>query len=119
MIGHELTAFYGLDHGQTLAIVLPGLLEVLFEDKKAKLAQMGQRVFQINTGDEEAIARATIKAIDTFFQKMGVKTRLSDYGLSKAAIDRVVTRGRERNWKLGEHQRITPEVVEAILLKRL
>jgi NADP-dependent alcohol dehydrogenase len=74
MIGHELTAFYGLDHGQTLAIVLPGLLEVLFEDKKAKLAQMGQRVFQISTGDEESIARATIKAIDTFFQQMGVKT---------------------------------------------
>ncbi|HHV75743.1 MAG TPA: iron-containing alcohol dehydrogenase, partial [Thermoanaerobacterium sp.] len=28
MIGHELTALFGIDHGQTLAIVLPALLEV-------------------------------------------------------------------------------------------
>jgi len=32
MIGHELTAFFGIDHAQTLAIVLPGLLEVLREE---------------------------------------------------------------------------------------
>ena len=33
LIGHELTAAYHLDHGITLAIVLPALLEVKKADK--------------------------------------------------------------------------------------
>ena len=49
MIGHELTAFFGLDHAQTLAIVLPGLLDVLRQDKAEKLLQLGEHVF----GDRE------------------------------------------------------------------
>ena len=35
-IGHELTAWHGIDHARTLAIVLPGLWKVLKEEKKGK-----------------------------------------------------------------------------------
>jgi len=118
-IGHELTAFYGLDHAQTLAIVLPGLLEVLIKDKSEKLIQLGERVFNISEGSLEDRALATIQAIDAFFKRIGVNTHLSDYGLGEKAIDKIVERFRERGWILGERQNITPEVVEQILKKRL
>lgn len=39
MIGHELTALHGLAHGETLAIVYPAMMEVMFEQKKEKMAQ--------------------------------------------------------------------------------
>src|SRR5690606_30000962 len=39
MIGHEITAIYGLDHAQTLAIVFPAAMSVRREGKRAKLLQ--------------------------------------------------------------------------------
>ena len=119
MIGHELTAFFGLDHAQTLAIVLPGLLDVLREDKAEKLLQMGERVFGISSGSREERVQQCIDAIDAFFRSMGVGTHFSDYGLGEEAVKKVVQRYRERGWILGERQNITAEVVERILMKRL
>ena len=42
MIGHELTALHGLDHGVTLAIVYPGIMKVMKENKYHKLLQIGR-----------------------------------------------------------------------------
>jgi len=119
MIGHELTAFFGLDHAQTLAIILPGLLDVLRQDKAEKLIQMGERVFEISSGSREDRIQACIDAIDEFFRSMGVGTHFSDYGLGEDAVNKVVERYRERGWILGERQNITAEVVERILMRRL
>ncbi|NCB11871.1 MAG: iron-containing alcohol dehydrogenase, partial [Erysipelotrichia bacterium] len=47
MIGHELTAFYGLDHARSLAVVQPHLLRVMIKDKQEKLVQMGKEVFDM------------------------------------------------------------------------
>lgn len=117
-IGHELTAFYGLDHARTLAIVLPGLLASQLEMKKEKLAQLGERVFHIQDGSLEERAKNTIQAIETFFNGLGVGTRLSDYSIGDEAPAKVAARFRERGWALGEHRRITSDVVEAILQSR-
>jgi len=117
-IGHELTAFYGLDHAQTLAIVLPGVLNTQFDSKTDKLVQMGERVFGISEGSHETRARATIEAIEAFFIRMGVGTRLSDYGLGDEVPGKIAHRLRERGWVLGEHQAITADVVETLLQGR-
>ncbi|WP_166838491.1 iron-containing alcohol dehydrogenase [Rheinheimera pleomorphica] len=104
MIGHELTALFGLDHAQTLAIVLPTLMYVQREQKRQKLLQFGRRVFDINSGNEDELIDKTIKATQDFFEHMGVKTRLSDYNLTAADIDKLVA-NLERNGMtaLGEH----------------
>ncbi|MBB4035965.1 NADP-dependent alcohol dehydrogenase [Dysgonomonas hofstadii] len=115
MIGHELTAFYGLDHGQTLAIVLPGVMTVLKEQKSKKITRLGREVFGIN--DNDATNR-TIKAVENFFESVGVKTHLSDYGLGDEAIEKVVSRLSQRGWKLGECENITADVVREILTLR-
>ncbi|MGP9799528.1 iron-containing alcohol dehydrogenase [Rheinheimera sp. NSM] len=107
MIGHELTALFGLDHAQTLAIVLPTLMYVQREQKRQKLLQFGQRVFAISSGSEDEIIDKTIKATQDFFEHMGVKTRLSDYNLAAADIDKLIA-NLERNGMtaLGEHSDI-------------
>ncbi|MDR3059284.1 MAG: iron-containing alcohol dehydrogenase, partial [Prevotella sp.] len=115
MIGHEITAFYGLDHAQTLAIVLPGVMTVLKEQKGKKITRLGKEVFGIE-GDD-AIDK-TIKAVEDFFESMGVKTHLSDYGLGDEAIIKVAERLASRSWKLGERQNITPDVIKEILTIR-
>ncbi len=115
MIGHEITAFYGLDHAQTLAIVLPGVMSVLREQKSKKISRLGKEVFGIEGNN--AIDK-TIKAVENFFEEMGVKTHLSDYNLADEAIEKVKNRLADRGWKLGECQNITADVVKEILTLR-
>ncbi|GAP76031.1 hypothetical oxidoreductase YqhD [Pseudoalteromonas sp. SW0106-04] len=116
MIGHELTALYNLDHAQTLAIVLPALMFVKKEQKREKIMQLGRRVFALENADEEALIDATIKAVQDFCEQMGVKTRLSDYGLdSQAASEAAENLRRNDLHELGEHGDITPQVAQSIL----
>lgn len=117
MIGHELTALFEIDHARTLAIIAPSLYKVMFETKKEKLAQYGERVWNI-TGNsiEEKAEKAIAKTVE-FFHQMGMKTKLSentDNYLNTA--DFIVNRFEERGWKaLGEKQNVTLEKVRAIV----
>jgi len=116
MIGHELTAMHGLDHAQTLAIVLPALLEEQRQGKREKLLQFASRVWGLNSGDEESRITAAIQATRDFFERMGVPTRLSGHKLDGSSIPAVVAKLREHGMvALGEHQAITPEVSQRIL----
>ena len=119
-IGHELTALYGLDHAQTLAIILPGLLQVKRKQKADKIIQMGEQVFGIyNNMTREERIDSTIKAVETFFEEMQVKTHLSDYGLGEEAAEAVAQKLNGRGWKLGEHCDVTGDTALEILKLRL
>ncbi|MET3703321.1 iron-containing alcohol dehydrogenase [Citrobacter sp. UYEF32] len=116
LIGQEITGLYGLDHACTLAVMIPAIWKFNLADKKQKLAQYGERVWNIPASDTETMA---IQAIDTtvaFFESMGIKTRLSDYGLGEDSIPAVIDKFKEHGHvALGEHGNITPEKVEAVL----
>ncbi|NDV68201.1 iron-containing alcohol dehydrogenase [Dysgonomonas sp. 25] len=115
MIGHEITAFYGLDHAVTLSIVLPGLMTVLKDQKAKKIVRLGKKVFGIEGASDNEIIDRTVKAVEGFFEGLGVKTRLSDYGLGGDAIEVIRKRLNERGWKLGECHNITGDVAAEIL----
>lgn len=116
MIGHELTALYGIDHARTLAVVGPNLYRVMFETKKGKLAQYGKRIFNL-TGSEDEIANEAINKTVAFFHTMGMDTKLSDYTKEfDNTANFIVDRFQERGWLgLGEKQNITLEKVKAIV----
>lgn len=120
MIGHELTALYGLDHAQTLAIILPALLQQQRSQKRAKLIQYGKRVFNLQHTDEERLIDETIAHTRAFFEQMGVPTRLADYGVTAEAVDAVLAKLEHHHMlKLGEHGDITLEVSRKILTAAL
>ena len=117
MVGHEITALYGLDHAQTLAIVLPSMLEVMKEEKEAKLLQYSERIWNIdvNLSSAEKIELA-IEKTRNFFETMGVKTRLSDYSLGEETIEKVIAGLKAHGMvKLGEKGTVTTEVVRQVL----
>lgn len=116
MIGHELTALYGIDHACSLAIIAPRLYENRFEDKKEKLTQFGKRVWSLSGSDEE-IAKMAIVKTEEFFQSLGVKTRLSEYTDDYQKAPKTIRLTFEsRGWNaMGERQSITPEQVELIV----
>lgn len=116
MIGHELTAMHGLDHAQTLAIVLPAVLEVQRQFKREKLLQYAERVWGITSGDADARINAAIQATRDFFERMGVPTKLAGHKLDGSSIPAVVAKLTEHGMTaLGERGNITPEVSQRIL----
>ncbi len=117
MIGHELTALYEIDHARTLAIIGPNLYKVMFETKKEKLAQYGQRVWNITGNSTEEIAHKAIEKTVEFYHVMGMKTKLSENTENyKKTANFIVNRFEERGWlALGEKQNITLEKVREIV----
>ena len=111
MLGHEITALHGLDHAQTLAIVLPAMLTVRKEQKRAKLLQYAERVWNITEGNEDERIDAGIAATRAFFERMTVGTRLRDYKVSGESVATLIAKLEEHGMTaLGERGDVTPEV---------
>jgi NADP-dependent alcohol dehydrogenase len=85
-LGHEITARFGLDHGQALAIVLPSLLHVKREQKKEKLIQYGHRIWNITNGSDDEKVTKAIEKTRAFFESLGTKTNLSAYDISENEV---------------------------------
>ncbi len=117
MIGHELTAHFNIDHARTLAIIMPNLYRVKFENKKEKLAQMAERVFNIEKTDTNIMAEKAIESLEAFYKEIEMPYKISDYtkegkGISEKIKETFIS----RNWLgLGERKDISPDEVEKIV----
>ena len=117
MIGHELTAFYGLDHAESLAIVGPALFRHDLARKQAKLAQYARRVWGVSEKSDSRAAEIGIGKTEDFYHSLGMKTKLVDYGIAAAdAAKKVGERFNARGSKFGEHRDIDAAVAAKILL---
>ena len=115
MIGHEITAIHGLDHAQTLAIVLPNLMTHQKETKREKLLQYAERVWALDPGEEESIDRAILLTRD-FFERMGTPTNFKGYGIEDPNINQIINKLEEHGMTaLGEHGNIDLEASREIL----
>lgn len=115
-IGHELTALFGIDHAKTLAIIMPSLWNIMRDTKREKLLQYGERVLNITTGSEEDRIDQIIETTRQFFESLGIKTRLSDYGIGADQIDSILAALESHHMTaLGERGEITLEISRKIL----
>lgn len=116
LIGHELTALYGLDHAQTLAIILPSMLQERRVAKREKLLQYAERVWNLRDGDAEQRIDAAIARTREFFETLGVKTRLNDYGLAQDAVEAALQQLEQHGMlQLGEHKDIDLAISRRVL----
>jgi len=117
MMGHELTALFGIDHARTLAIIAESHYTYNLETKKEKLAQYAERVWNVSEGTLEEKALAGIKKTTEFFHSLGIDTKLSEYTKDyKGTAEIISKRFTDRGWKgLGEHGKVTPSDVEKIV----
>lgn len=117
-IGHELTAFYGLDHAQTLAVVQPGVWRAQFDRKMPRLAHYGRRVWGLSGTDAE-VAKLAIERTEAFYRSLGVNTRLGEYGIQATeAAAKVKERFEGRGTRVGEAGSLDAAKVSDILLTR-
>ncbi|MGE4527291.1 MAG: iron-containing alcohol dehydrogenase [Rhodospirillaceae bacterium] len=116
MIGHELTALYGVDHARSLTIVLPAMMRVRAAAKRAKLLQYAERVWDLRDGPEDARIGIAIERTEAFFRSLGLPVRLADARLAPEAVPAVVANLKAHGMTaLGEDRAVTPDVAEQVL----
>lgn len=111
MIGHELTAFYGLDHARSLAVVQPQLIRVMMEEKKEKFDLMGQEVFGVLHNKE-----IVLEALEYMYQSIGISTNLNDYNIDDKVVENITSALKKHGMtNIGENGTVTLEKVAQIL----
>ena len=116
MIGHELTALYGIDHARTLALVWGSNMRVRKENKIQKIAQYGRRVLGLSGTDSEVFEHA-IQKTNAFFESLGVPTSFKSYpevqkDVAQKVTDRLGSRGMQ---VLGEKADLDlPKITEVL-----
>ena len=119
-IGHELTVLYGFDHAVSLAIVLPGVMTHLSMKREQKMLQYAERIWGISSFDHQAAIMESIRLTEDFFRCLGVKTRLSDYGIGAEVIGTVMDQLRSHDVNaLGGAKDLTIDDIPAILSSRI
>jgi NADP-dependent alcohol dehydrogenase len=118
MIGHEITALHGLDHAQTLAIVMPGMMRIMFETKEEKIRQLAKNVYHIE--DKDFSLDLVIAKTENFIHSLGVKTKLSGYEIGQESIAPIIENlSHGGDIKLGEKGLVNADKVEQILSSQL
>ncbi len=117
MIGHELTAMYGIDHARTLAVILPALYLEKIDDKIDKLAQFATNVWGIEHGSKREKAINGIERTEEFFNSLKVPTKLSKYDIElHSTSELIISRFEKRGiTALGENGIVKLEDIPKIL----
>jgi NADP-dependent alcohol dehydrogenase len=116
MIGHAITALYGIDHARTLSIVMPSVFTHAFEAKLPMLARYARNVWKITAADDRSAAMEAIGLTRDFFRRMGCPVRLADIAPvvvdAEAVAEHVARAGQ---LPLGENRDIDRQAIRSIL----
>ncbi len=93
-IEHELSAQYDVTHGEGMAIVFPAWIRYAGNIKPHKLAQLANRVFDVDYNDFSEKEMAVILAgkFSDFFKKLGLKSSLSDLEIDNSHFAEMANR---------------------------
>lgn len=88
-IEHELSAFYGITHGEGMAVVLPAWMKYMAGVKPWKIAQFAVRVLGADTftHTEEENALYAAESVKAFYKSLGLKTSLTELGINEEHFD--------------------------------
>ncbi len=115
-IGHELTALFGLDHAQTLAIVLPATMIVRKQEKKEKLLQYADRIWGIRGDNADEVIQQAIDKTIVFFGSIGLGSKLSAYNIGPEHFPEIAAKLLKHGMTgIGENGSVTLKTCEEIL----
>lgn len=104
-IEHELSAQYNITHGEGMAVVLVAWTKYMAGVKPWRLALLANRVFGVDTYDHSEKERALILSdkLKEFFEKLSVKTTLSELGIDDRDFEVMAARA-TRNGPVGHYE---------------
>ncbi len=115
-IEHELSAQYNITHGEGMAVVFVAWTRYMAEVKPWRLALLSSRVFGIDAYDYSETERAYLlsRHLKEFFQRIGVKTTLTELGISEKDFETMAKRA-VRNGNVGHYVPLDQQAIVDIL----
>ena len=117
-IEHEISAQYGVTHGEGMAIICVAWAKYMAIHKPEKLAQLANRIFNIDymNYSKNEMAALLANKLNCFFKDLQLKTTLSQLNIDQANFEvmanRATNNGKE---SVGHYYPITKEVFIDIL----
>ncbi len=121
IIGHELTARYGIAHGAVLGVLFPAWMKKIYPRDIDRFYQFAVNVWGVtpNTEEKEKVVLAGIEVIKKFYkEKLGVGVTLKDYGIDDKKFD-LMAEAATGSGTLGGFAALSKEDVRDILLLAL
>lgn len=88
---HPLSGkFVNIAHGCGLAVLFPAWCKYYYKYDIDKFALLGERVFDIYSGDKTTDALSTIEAFEEYFATLGMPKTLRELGVKEEDIDDLV-----------------------------
>ncbi len=93
-IGHVLSALYDIDHGVTLAVIMPAFFRYtahLNDERAARFAELGYRIFRLDREGKKDIdvADECIDKFVAFVKEVGVPVNLKSVNVPKEDLDKI------------------------------
>jgi alcohol dehydrogenase YqhD (iron-dependent ADH family) len=89
---HQLSAFYDIAHGLGLGIVTPSWMKYTYHKNKAMFVQFSINVMGIqDTRDQDKVILLGIKKLEEFYNKLGITTKLSAYGIDDTLFEKMAS----------------------------
>lgn len=101
---HPLSgSFPKIAHGLGLAVLFPAWCKYYYKYDIDKFASLGERVFDIYSGDKEKDAYMTIEAFEEYFSRLDLPNKLSEIGVNKDDIEGLVNKVTNNNTRTVYH----------------
>ncbi len=87
-IEHEISALYDMAHGAGLALIFPAWMRYVYKHDINRFVQFAVRVWNVENDyfDPEKTALEGINRVETFWQSLGLPTRISAAGIDNDAV---------------------------------
>ena len=118
MIEHELSAIYDITHGLGLAIVTPRWMRYVLDDTTApKMKEFAVNVFGVDASlpDKEAALKGIECLEDFFFNKLGLKSTLTEIGIGEENLEVMAKKACNGKETLNGWRVLTPAQIVEIL----
>lgn len=98
-IEHELSAQYGITHGEGMAVVLVAWTKYMAEHKPEKLAQLANRVFHVDYHNytKKQMAYRLSEEFERFFKALHLKTTLTELKITEEHFEEMAMRATNHN----------------------
>lgn len=113
MIEHSLSALFNVPHGAGLSVVIPAWMKWYHRHNPAQFERFARQLFGVPT------AEAGIAALESWFDKIGTPTRLSQLGITQADLPAILANLEGNARWFGLAETYTQEVLREILEQAL
>ncbi len=117
-IEHEISAMYGITHGEGMGIVLIAFTKYMAHNKPERLMQLANRVYNYDYHNYNAIELAlkVPEELRKFFKMLGLKTTLTELNIDDSKFEEMANKATKNNTSpVGHYMALDNEKIIEIL----